>query len=207
MSIFDEFKGLMSDHLKDVRKEMEKSLREVRKDIRSGWNGDDDYYDDNDDIFGRSHSSRRSSMYDYKLPSERNARQVAPPPPPSRAVPKSAPKAEVNNQGLYDPALENLINLALADGELSDKEIAVLFKRAQSMGIDLDEFEMVLQARLFEKQKAMQSESKPKQSTLPPPPPIAAPSVPPGMRKCPACGAVANISERECAYCGYIFPY
>ena len=56
MSIFDEFKGLMSDHLKDVRKEMEKSLREVRKDIRSGWNGDDDYYDDNDDIFGRSRS-------------------------------------------------------------------------------------------------------------------------------------------------------
>ena len=203
MSIFDEFKGLMSDHLKDVRKEMEKSLREVRKDIRSGWNGDDDYYDDNDDIFGRSRSSRRSSMYDYKLPSERSARQVAPPPPPSPA----APKSEANNQGLYDPALENLINLALADGELSDKEIAVLFKRAQNMGIDLDEFEMVLQARLFEKQKAMQRESKPKQSTLPPPPPIAAPSVPPGMRKCPACGAVANISERECAYCGYIFPY
>jgi hypothetical protein len=107
---------------------------------------------------------------------------------------------------MYDPALENLIELALQDGELSDREIAVLFKRAQSMGIDLDEFEMVLQARLQERQKSLQKENGTGMRSAPPPPPIAAPKVPPGMRKCPACGATENISEKECTYCGYVFP-
>ena len=45
--------------------------------------------------------------------------------------------------------LENLIDAALADGELTEKEKPILFKKAQAMGVDLDEFEMVLDARLY----------------------------------------------------------
>jgi hypothetical protein len=54
---------------------------------------------------------------------------------------------------MYNDALENLITLALIDGELTIKEREILCKKATDSGIDLDEFEMVLDARLFEKQQ------------------------------------------------------
>ena len=52
---------------------------------------------------------------------------------------------------MYNDQIEKLIEMALMDGELTEKEKQVLFKKAEAMGIDLDEFEMVLDARLFEK--------------------------------------------------------
>lgn len=55
---------------------------------------------------------------------------------------------------MYDEKLEQLIDAALADGELTEKEKQILFKKAQTMGVDLDEFEMVLDARLVKLQKA-----------------------------------------------------
>lgn len=54
---------------------------------------------------------------------------------------------------LYDEKIESLISAALADGVLTEKEKQVLFKRAQAEEIDIDEFEMVLDARLVELQK------------------------------------------------------
>lgn len=51
---------------------------------------------------------------------------------------------------MYNEQLENLIDAALADGVLTEKEKQILFKKAQAMDIDLDEFEMVLDARLVE---------------------------------------------------------
>lgn len=58
---------------------------------------------------------------------------------------------------MYNEELELLIEAALADGELTEKEKQILFKKAQSFGIDLDEFEMVLDARLLKKKKEEQS--------------------------------------------------
>ena len=55
---------------------------------------------------------------------------------------------------LYDEKIEALISAALADGVLTEKEKQILFKKAQAQGIDLDEFEMVLDARLVEIEKA-----------------------------------------------------
>ena len=49
---------------------------------------------------------------------------------------------------MYSEELESLIEIALADGELTEKERQILLKRAQSEGVDSDEFEMVLAARL-----------------------------------------------------------
>ncbi|MDR1554004.1 MAG: hypothetical protein LBS69_11180 [Prevotellaceae bacterium] len=54
---------------------------------------------------------------------------------------------------MYSEKLENLINAALADGVLTEKEKQVLLKNAEAEGIDLDEFEMILESRLYEKQK------------------------------------------------------
>ena len=52
---------------------------------------------------------------------------------------------------LYGEKIKALINAALVDGEITDKERSVLMKRAKEEGIDPDEFEMVLDARLHEK--------------------------------------------------------
>jgi uncharacterized tellurite resistance protein B-like protein len=47
---------------------------------------------------------------------------------------------------MYNEQLEKLIEMALLDGVLTEKEKQVLFKKAEALGIDLDEFEMVLEA-------------------------------------------------------------
>jgi hypothetical protein len=54
---------------------------------------------------------------------------------------------------MYSEKLEKLIELAFADGVLTDKKKQVLLKNAQVEGIDLDEFEMVLDARVYERQQ------------------------------------------------------
>jgi uncharacterized tellurite resistance protein B-like protein/RNA polymerase subunit RPABC4/transcription elongation factor Spt4 len=53
-----------------------------------------------------------------------------------------------NNNEIYSNKLEQLIDLALSDGELTEKEKQVLFKKAEAEGIDLDEFEMVLDSKI-----------------------------------------------------------
>jgi hypothetical protein len=52
---------------------------------------------------------------------------------------------------MYSEKLEKLIELSLADGVLTEKEKQVLLKNAEAEGIDLNEFEIVLDARLYEK--------------------------------------------------------
>ena len=54
---------------------------------------------------------------------------------------------------MLTPELEQLINYALEDGVLTDKERSVLMRKAQAAGADLDEFEMILDAKLHEVQK------------------------------------------------------
>ena len=48
----------------------------------------------------------------------------------------------------------------MANGILTDKERQVLFKKAETTGVDLDELEMVLEAKLFEKQQSMQQRTQ-----------------------------------------------
>ena len=97
---------------------------------------------------------------------------------------------------MYNPDLEALIDAALADGELTEKEKQILFKKAQSMGVDLDEFEMVLDARLVKLKKAEQEKSAssaPKSNKLG------------DVKKCPACGAIVQSYQGVCSECGYAF--
>ena len=61
---------------------------------------------------------------------------------------------------MYNEKLDKLIEIALIDGELTEKEKQVLFKNAETMGVDLDEFEMVLESKLFEKQKSKKKKKK-----------------------------------------------
>ena len=97
---------------------------------------------------------------------------------------------------VYNPQLEKLIDLALADGELTEKEKQVLFKKAEGMGIDLDEFEMVLEAKLYERNKsnnAQTSTAAPKSNKFG------------DIKKCPACGAVLQSFTTKCPDCGFEF--
>jgi hypothetical protein len=54
---------------------------------------------------------------------------------------------------LYNKELEKLIDMALIDGVLTEQKKRVLLKKAESFGIDLDEFEMVLDAKVYERRQ------------------------------------------------------
>lgn len=97
---------------------------------------------------------------------------------------------------MYNEQLEELIDAALEDGVLTEKEKQVLFKRAQSMGIDLDEFEMVLDARLVKLQKEEKSKA---QASAPKSDKYG------DVRKCPSCGAIVESFTTRCPDCGYEF--
>ena len=94
---------------------------------------------------------------------------------------------------VYNPQLEKLIDLALADGELTEKEKQVLFKKAEAMGIDLDEFEMVLEAKRSKSNSAQTSTAAPKSNKFG------------DIKKCPACGAVLQSFTTKCHECGFEF--
>ena len=57
----------------------------------------------------------------------------------------------------YNEELEQLIEIALTDGTLTDKKKDVIFKKAQALGVDIDELEMVLEARVYKLQKEQQA--------------------------------------------------
>ena len=99
---------------------------------------------------------------------------------------------------MYNENLEKLIEMALMDGELTEKEKQILFKKAESIGVDLDEFEMVLEAKLYEKQQAMKSAVAPA---------TAAPKSDKfgEVKKCPACGAMVQSFQTKCSDCGHEF--
>lgn len=102
---------------------------------------------------------------------------------------------------MYSEELENLVSAALADGELTEKEKQILFKKAESMGIDLDEFEMVLNAKLFEAKKSLNVNETAENNK------ISAPRSDKfgDIRKCPSCGAILQSFQTKCDDCGYEF--
>lgn len=125
-----------------------------------------------------------------------NSQNSTPPSPPVEQ--QSMPQQNVEKNSLYGNYMEQLIEMALADGELTEKEKQVLFKKAEAAGIDLDEFEMVLDAKLYEKQKSMNSIQSAHQS--------APKSEKYGdVRKCPNCGAILESFTTKCPDCDFEF--
>ena len=92
---------------------------------------------------------------------------------------------------MYDPHLEKLIEIALEDGVLTDKERSVLFKKAQLLGIDSDEFEMVLESRLKSRLGSQQSDKKPEKFGT--------------ILKCPSCGSPVPAFTTKCKDCEHEF--
>jgi len=99
---------------------------------------------------------------------------------------------------MYNEQLEKLIEMALMDGELTEKEKQILFKKAEAAGIDLDEFEMVLDAKLVEKQVEVKNSNSET---------ISAPKSDKfgDVRKCPSCAAILQSFQVKCSDCGHEF--
>ncbi len=128
---------------------------------------------------------------------------IAPPPPLPNAAPPAMPVMpsvpQQSSTQIYNNQLEALIEAALADGVLTEKEKQILFKKAQMQGIDLDEFEMVLEAKLFEKRKSMQAAIPQQQAATPRSNKYG------DIRKCPSCGAIVESFNISCPDCGFEF--
>lgn len=91
------------------------------------------------------------------------------------------------------PEIENLINIALADGEVSEKERAIILRKAESLGIDKDEVEMILEGKLHQlSTKKSQQNQNSKQGVI---------------KKCPHCGATAKSFSDKCEACGEDFRF
>lgn len=99
---------------------------------------------------------------------------------------------------MFSKELEEVIEAALADGALTDKERAVLHKRAQAEGVDPDELDIVIDGRL--------AKMKRQEDWLRPAPPKEATNQKYGnVLKCPSCGAQVVGGSALCPECGYAF--
>lgn len=109
-------------------------------------------------------------------------------PAPVSVLPDSIPVAEEKtSQGVFSERLEAMIEAALQDGVLTQKEKEVIFRRAEKEGEDLDEFEILFDARLA------QLGIKVEESTLEEPSMIQVPEIP---QNAPSKGPDGIFSER-----------
>lgn len=99
---------------------------------------------------------------------------------------------------MFSKELEQVIEAAIADGVLTDKERAVLHKRAQAEGVDPDELDVVIDGRLVKKKK--------EEDWLRPAPPKNLVNEKYGnVVKCPNCGSIDVVGKVKCPECGYVF--
>jgi hypothetical protein len=83
--------------------------------------------------------------------------------------------------------LEKLIDLAITDGVLTDKEKQILIRKAEEAGVEWDEVEMILEAKLHQRQQAKAKfEDSVKKC------PSCKEPIPALSKVCPACGHVVN---------------
>ena len=96
-----------------------------------------------------------------------------------------------------NPELEKFIDFAVTDGEVTEKEKTILIRKAEELGVDLDEMEMVLDAKLHMAKKEAQPKEAPKQETPAPAPSQESSST----TKCPQCAAAIESFSTRCPYC------
>lgn len=89
------------------------------------------------------------------------------------------------------PEIEKLIDIALADGQITEKERNVILKKANELGVDADEVEMILDGKLHQLEA-----NKPKQKEK-----VG------NVKTCPACGALVKSFQFKCEDCGHEFRF
>lgn len=93
--------------------------------------------------------------------------------------------------------IENLINMALADGEVTEKERAIILRKAEALAEDKDEIEMILEGKiaLMNKEKnslnfQIEGVQTNKEGVV---------------KKCPSCGSPVSSFQTNCSDCGHEF--
>lgn len=93
----------------------------------------------------------------------------------------------------YFPSeLEKLISIVIADGRISEQGRQVLYKKAASLGVDTDELDIVLEARIahINSKNTVNNSASTKHGEL---------------KKCPACGTPITSLSIKCPDCGFEF--
>lgn len=89
-----------------------------------------------------------------------------------------------------NPEIENLINMALADGEITEKERAIILRKAESIGEDIDAVEIMINRMMYDIKLSQKKYTKEKVGNI---------------RICPSCGASFKSFSSVCEYCGIEF--
>lgn len=153
MGLLGELLGDMSDVLSDFNDELKRTKREMTNELRKSYS----------DIFGMDERQTHTRSRDTNA---RSDRQATPTPPPVPTVTKAAkptppiPEAEEEDmpfKGMYSPKLEMLIDAAITDGILTDSERRLLINNVLLEGVDIQEFDLVLNARLEARRKYLKS--------------------------------------------------
>lgn len=95
-----------------------------------------------------------------------------------------------------NPEIENLINMALADGEVTEKERAIILRKAEALGLDRDEVEMIFDGKIALQKKELSNSQSSKENTS---------NKAGDIKKCPACGAHVHSFVSKCGDCGHEF--
>jgi len=95
-----------------------------------------------------------------------------------------------------NPEIENLINMALADDEVTEKERAIILRKAEALGFDRDEVEMILDGKIEIQKKELSHSQSSKENTS---------NKAGDIKKCPSCGAPVESFNTKCAECGHEF--
>lgn len=109
---------------------------------------------------------------------------------------------------MYSKELEELMDAVLADGVITEKERAVLHRRARQEGVDEDEMDIVIEGRLA---ALKNEENKRAEAFVVPQPSTMSDSTKPKsqkfgeLNKCPNCNAVVQPGTAKCNECGYEF--
>lgn len=124
--------------------------------------------------------------------------------------------SKVEEENILSPRLNRLITAAVADGEISDMERQVLVRNAQEEGVSMDEFVMILEARLYEqrqvllaRQKEMEHKHQMEKASVQAAAakvaaaPIAMNENKTNTARCPHCGAPRKALATNCPECGY----
>ena len=95
---------------------------------------------------------------------------------------------------MYSEEIEKLIKYAIIDGKVSSKERKILLRKAAELGIAKDEFEMVLDARIYEVNNQNKNVEKGSSGHK---------TQPVKSMKCPNCHALIDSYSTTCSYCGH----
>ena len=91
-----------------------------------------------------------------------------------------------------DSSLIELIEMAIVDGYISDKEKSVILNKAILLGIDQDEVEIFIESKLHQFNANKNNASNKKAGII---------------KTCPACGASFSPLVQECKDCGYTLQH